>query len=91
MDNSKEIEAAVELLKANGYSVTNKKKLPMKLPCVCGRKRTSTWTGPDYYVYRCECGFKVKGKTMRELRENWNKAVTEEMEKQLSFDFEEEE
>lgn len=72
------VEKCTKFLKANGYTVTKRDKLPPLLPCKCGRSSRATWVSGEGYTYVCnKCGLKVKGKTKRELRLNWNEAVSE--------------
>lgn len=58
-----------------------KEKLPPYLPCVCGKKRASTWYGRSndvpYVKRECSCGFNIKGSSQKDLRQKWNKAVSE--------------
>ena len=74
-----EIEDAIKLLKANGYSVTKKPEPVKLLPCVCGRKRIDSWITRDGYYYKCPvCGLMgMTGKTEREAKILWNKVVKE--------------
>ena len=86
-EKEKAIADAINLLRENGYLVKKYQALPKKLPCVCGRKRTETFTGPGYYKYKCpKCGFSIKGKTAMEVRINWNNSVIAEKEKQMRLD-----
>ena len=74
-----EIEDAIKLLKANGYSVTKKPESVKLLPCVCGRKRLSLWykMGSGNEFYKCPiCDFTGESaKTTREAKILWNEAV----------------
>lgn len=75
-----EIEEAIKLLKANGYSVIKKPEPVKLLPCVCGRKRISrfyTYGRNTGYLYKCPvCGLMgMTGKTEREAKILWNKAI----------------
>ena len=80
----KQIEEAIKLLKANGYSVTKKPEPVKLLPCVCGRKRLSLWymMGSGNEFYKCpNCDFAGESaKTTREAKILWNEAVEREKE-----------
>lgn len=77
-----EIEEAIKLLKANGYSVIKKPEPVKLLPCVCGRKRIDlfyTFNGlGSGRFYKCpKCGLTSnKGKNEREAKILWNIRVS---------------
>lgn len=74
-----EIDKAIALLKANGYSVTKRKPYERLIPCVCGHERRAFWWTPEGSFFQChKCDFKGgKGKGEREARSKWNEAVRE--------------
>lgn len=77
-----EIEEAIKLLKANGYSVVKKPEPVKLLSCKCGRKRIDSWIAPNGYFYKCPvCGLRgMVGKNNKEAKILWNKAVETMME-----------
>ena len=63
--------------KAQGYTLVPIRQYTKLRPCKCGNNRREHWSTVHGEVLVCtKCGFtSPEGKTEREARENWNKAV----------------
>jgi len=69
--------------KAAGYKLIPIQKEEKLLPCTCGRKRRETRL--DVKTRRLalvcpKCGRRAIGETEKEVRENWNKGIRDQME-----------
>lgn len=83
MDNNTEldVETCIKFLKEHGYSVSKKAEAVHISTCVCGYKGTELWYGHGTVRRVCRhCGLSGEpGKTDREAKLNYNKAVKEKM------------
>ena len=69
--------------KAAGYNLIPIPKTEKLLPCLCGRKRRQTvYNGKTKRLFLvCPgCGYKAMGENDKEVRENWNKGIRDQME-----------
>lgn len=82
-----EVELSVEelkrLAKKKGYKLIPITKVEKLLPCTCGRQRRETRLDVKTrrLVLVCpKCGRRAIGETEKEVRENWNKGIRDQME-----------
>lgn len=63
--------------KRRGYKLIKIPERIKLLPCTCGYKHSSLWSGPAGRFYKCDdCGIKAPpAKTQKQAKLNWNKMI----------------